>query len=313
MTTQVVDPLEAVEVAVQHRHVLADPLRTGECAAEPVGQEQPIRQAGENVMQGGMAEPLLGGHDIRDVAQHTEDLDGATVGRALERREPARQPPLATRGILDPVTDLHDLVVRQGTAGAQCILQQRTVLGMDADSEVLHLGREVPSRPHQLPRRPGPADRPPGGQVVDDDRVGRGGQHCGREFLGSFGALPLADQLGNVRRHPGGRVDHPGAVAERELHRLVRALLRPGPGPLLQPVGTCPGPSVVDPPRRRSLGVQPGVVPAEQVMLGDGERLEERPVRQEVAAVEVLCVDQRRAVGHDAVQHRDGSAQLVGE
>ncbi len=92
-------------------------------------------------------------------------------------------------------------------------------------------------------------------------------------------------------------------VAQGELGGLEPALPGGAVRPFLHRDRAGQGPLVVAPPDPRHLRVEPGVVAAEQVALADPERRREGRVRQQVAALQVLDVDQRLAVGDDAAQH----------
>ncbi len=61
---------------------------------------------------------------------------------------------------------------------------------------------------------------------------------------------------------------------------------------------------VVDPPDRCELGVEEGVVLAEELGLAHAERALEGLVGEQVATGEVLDVDERLAVGDDPPEHQ---------
>ena len=86
MAQVVVDHLEAVDVAEEHRHLAAGPVRLQQRVVEVVEEEAAVGQAGQRVLEGVAGQLLLEGLALRGVAEHDDGPRGAappTTGEAV--------------------------------------------------------------------------------------------------------------------------------------------------------------------------------------------------------------------------------------
>ena len=86
MTESVVDVLEAVEVETEHRHEAAVMLGAGDGAIEMLTELHTVRQAGQGVVQGKIADlifrkPALADTAGGDRSRHGEAHDDEKAGR----------------------------------------------------------------------------------------------------------------------------------------------------------------------------------------------------------------------------------------
>ena len=112
----VVDRLEAVEVDEDDRRRDVPPVTAAQGLADAVGEEGPVGQAGEGVVEGLVGQRLLGAlavGDVRDVDDDTADVRvGAQVG------QPHADPPL-----LAVVAPARELGVHDGAAGRHRLVE----------------------------------------------------------------------------------------------------------------------------------------------------------------------------------------------
>ena len=127
----VVDSLEAVQVAEQHRDLSPVAGRPCECRFESVDQQGPVGQPGEAVVQGSVGEAVLGLHHVADVADDAEHLHDGTGRVAAERGDAPAQPVPLPVGVLRAIAQLQHLPVLQVGGGSVDRLQPRLVVGVD--------------------------------------------------------------------------------------------------------------------------------------------------------------------------------------
>ncbi len=69
-----VDSLESVEIAEKHGEFVATAVRPGECLAQTVGEQNPIRQTRERIVQCCIGELLFDPYELGDVTCDAKKL-----------------------------------------------------------------------------------------------------------------------------------------------------------------------------------------------------------------------------------------------
>ena len=92
MAERIVDVLEPVQVEEQHRHPGFLATRADDGPAEALGQQRPVRQAGQGVVVGQVAQFLLGALPVGDVVDHGDEVTAHAQRIAhLRHLDPAQE------------------------------------------------------------------------------------------------------------------------------------------------------------------------------------------------------------------------------
>ena len=199
MARDVVDPLEAVQVAEQHGDLSPVARRPGESGLEPVHQQGPVRQPGEAVVQGSMGEAVLGLHHVADVANDAKHLHDGTGRVAAERGDAPAQPVPLPVGVLRAVAQLQHLPVLQVGRRRVDRLQPRLVVGVDEPGHRLGSERlELVGLDAEDVLVPRGVDEGAGRQVGHEGEVRGGRQDRVEERVRALGGLLRNRQVGDV-------------------------------------------------------------------------------------------------------------------
>jgi hypothetical protein len=218
----VVDGFEVVEVAEQHRQAGAVTAGSPEALFEPVGEQCPVGQPGQRIVQRLMRHPLLQLDPLAGVLHVHDQVRRGAASVAYRRRGDLREQVVPV-GVLEPAIDLHPrfgVDVRQRGTRSLCLGQVvRVGEGEQVFADQLGVGaaEHVAQRrvdPQQLAGRGGDrhADR---GVAERTPQVATGGLQL------PFDPLALEPPLRRLPLHRDPVGVHTGFVLQRtdpELH-----------------------------------------------------------------------------------------------
>ena len=199
---RVVDVLEAVQIEEQHRDTRAVAPRPYDGARQPLRQQRAVRQAGERVVVGQVAQFLLGAFLIGDVRQHG-DIMAALAACVLHAAglQPAQQLG-AVLALLPDLARPHAVAIELG-AHAEVVLGVVLVAVEQAGGAADHLGVAVAGH-----AREGGVDRHEHEVAIEHHhRLG----HAAQDFAGhpafALGAAVGGDVAGGTGHAQGAAID----------------------------------------------------------------------------------------------------------
>ena len=200
---RVVDVLEAVEVEQEERGLLPVPPAFRQRLQETVVEERPVRQVGQGVVVGEVADPRLRPEPVGDVAldgHEVADRPGGLAHRG-ERGLLLEQPAVLAAGGQDAVPGLapRDDPLHRLVPGVLPLGHEQRERGL-ADRLLAGIARDALERRVHVPEA--------AGRVGDLDRVARVVERRGQEGVAPLSLLELRDvhRDGDDAGHPAGPV-----------------------------------------------------------------------------------------------------------